>query len=171
MGSYFVEEPLELLFSNEIFSGISERINAPYILVSNLNDAFRIAFDQNPPAGFKIWKDVVENHRKEMRNDSKFSEADEFVSKLLEEHHDKHKKNTLTYRKMKIKKTNTAYDDFIFSDAREDAIFALGTVSISRYLGEKSELMDWIFEIYKKGGWVCGMKNKKLAVFNPDVLK
>lgn len=171
MGNYFVEEPLELLFSNGIFSGISEKINAPYILVSDLTDAFKMAFDQNPPAGFKVWADVIENHRKEMRNKNKFSEADEFVSNFLEKNHDKHKKNTLSYRKMKIKKTNTAYDDFIFSDAREDAIFSLSTVSISRYLGEKNELMEWVFEIYKKGGWVCGMTNKKLAVFNPDVLK
>jgi hypothetical protein len=74
------------------------------------------------------------------------------------------------YRKKKLGRTNTRHDDFVFSDARQDAIEVLSTVAIARRIGVDDPLPERIFAAYRAGGWPCGTSGTDLFVFNPRVL-
>ncbi|EPE2232169.1 hypothetical protein ACSG4H_004177 [Cronobacter turicensis] len=81
------------------------------------------AFEQNLPSGYKIWQDVLSEYEQKLRANSLFSSAQDFVSAELENRQKQNSSLLLEYRKKKIKKTNSEYDDFLFSEARQDAFF------------------------------------------------
>lgn len=160
MNLKYIIEPIEFLFGSEIFKGLTESAGKGFILIEKITDAYKYAFEQQLPPGYKVWTDVVENYRSTLRSNVKFDEAYEFINHELISLQEKNKESLLEYRKKKVKKINTAYDDFKFPEAMQDAFFVLSTVAIRRYLdnSKKENDLEVIFSIYKAGGWPCGMK-------------
>ena len=78
----------------------------------------------------------------------------------------------MEYRKRKIKKTNSEYDDFLFSEARQDAFSVLALVCINRYLDNaiKDDFLERVYGLYKIGGWGCGMKKEQFLLFDPKAI-
>ncbi len=79
----------------------------------------------------------------------------------------------LEYRKKKLRKTNTPLDDFLFSDAKDDAYFVLSTIAINRFLDGYLDgpFLEDLFTIYQDGGWPCGMRSEQIVVFDPALVK
>jgi hypothetical protein len=169
MDQTYIIEPVEFAFTNRLFKGGLEDINQKVLVINNVEDAFKYAFKQNLPSGYKVWNDLIEQSRNFLRRNKKFEEADEFVTNKLETLQTKNASSLIEFRKKKIKKTNTAYDDFVFSEAKEDALFVLSTVAINRYLNNfiKDPFLEDIFAIYKAGAWPCGMKENAFLIFDP----
>ncbi|QNQ18518.1 hypothetical protein HF650_01320 [Kosakonia sp. SMBL-WEM22] len=173
MNTSYVFESLGFIFTNSFFKGLSAKDVKSYVITDSLSDAYEFAFEQNLSSPYKVWKDAIENNRKDLRVHDKFDDAEEVVNEYLANLQIKHAGILLEYRKRKVKKLNTDYDDFLFSDAREDAFFVLSAVAINRFLDNPllNSLLEEIFDCYKKGGWPCGLKGHDLIVFDPSALK
>lgn len=171
MNKSYVVEPIEFCFNDDIFNGIYGGIESKNI-IDDLELAYKYAFDQNIPSGYKVWSDFIEEQRALLRLNDKFQEAYHFVREYAEGEQAKNSSKWIDYRKKKIKKNNTRKDDFIFSEAREDAFSVLNTVAINRYLDNfiKDEILEDIFLFYKCGGWPCGLRKNNILVFDPKVL-
>ncbi|NXZ86499.1 hypothetical protein HZI30_06055 [Serratia fonticola] len=172
MEQRYIIEPIEFAFTNDLFKGLSEAISQKVIIINNFDDAYKYAFEQNLPSGYKVWNDTIEQCRKSLRKNKKFQEAYDFVTGNLESLQVKNASSLIEFRKKKIKKTNTAHDNFIFSEAKEDAFFVLSTVAINRYLDNfiKDAFLEDIYALYKAGAWPCGMKGSVILVFDPASL-
>lgn len=172
MDQKYIIEPIEYAFTNDLFKGLSKTIGQKIIVINNVDDAYKYAFEQNFPSGYKVWNDVIEQCRKSLRESKRFQEAFDFVNSNLKRLQIKNASSLIEFRKKKIKKTNTAHDDFIFSEAKEDAFFVLSTVAINRYLDDfmKDAFLEDIYALYKAGAWPCGMKGSVILVFDPASL-
>lgn len=168
-----IGEPLEFIFSGKLFIGLSGNVNNKDIVITSEEDAFSFAFQQDVPAGYSVWIDHLENKRKELRRHSDFNAVEEFVTQELVKLQTNHSALQLEYRKKKVKKTNTPLDDFMFSEARENAFFVLSVVAINRGLSSSSpdDFIEKLFDYYKLGGWPCGKKDQSIIVFDPASLK
>jgi hypothetical protein len=166
-------EPVEFIFNPVFLSGFERLVIENTVVIDNLDMALRYAFDQEIDPEAKIWSDLISDIRSKLRFDSNFQEANETVERRVIDLQNQHSFEMKNYRMKKIKKINTQYDDFLFSDAREDAFSVLSTVAIGRCLGGGvyDSLLERIFSVYKEGGWPCGMSGNDLLVFNPRVLK
>ncbi|ELY3544832.1 hypothetical protein SMX40_003425 [Cronobacter turicensis] len=169
MNNEYVIEPLDFLFSDQLFKGVDQKNSSEFLLITRKEDAFIFAFEQNLPSGYKIWQDVLSKYEQKLRANSLFSSAQDFVSAELENRQKQNSSLLLEYRKKKIKKTNSEYDDFLFSEARQDAFFVLSLVCINRYLDNeiKDDFFERVYGLYKTGGWVCGMKKEQFLLFDP----
>ncbi|WP_234013925.1 hypothetical protein [Cronobacter dublinensis] len=169
MNNKYVLEPLYFLFSDQLFKGVDKKTTSGFLLVNCKEDAFIFAFEQNLPPSYKIWQDVVSIYEQKLRLNGSFAVAQAFVSNELEQRQKQNSSLVLEYRKKKIKKTNSEYDDFIFSEARQDAFAILSLVCINRYLDSpvKDGFFEKVYDLYKIGGWVCGMKKDQFLLFNP----
>ncbi|ELY6372377.1 hypothetical protein SNQ58_004263, partial [Cronobacter sakazakii] len=134
MNNEYVIEPLDFLFSDQLFKGVDQKNLGNFLLITRKEDAFMFAFEQNLPSGYKIWQDVLSEYEQKLRANTLFSSAQDFVSAELEKRQKQNGSLLLEYRKKKIKKTNSEYDDFLFSEARQDAFSVLSLVCINRYL-------------------------------------
>ncbi|OCQ54677.1 hypothetical protein Ppb6_00041 [Photorhabdus australis subsp. thailandensis] len=168
----FITEPMSFLFSDNLLSG---GVKAPYdiILLENKDKSLRLSLSQDLPDGYLVWQDLIENSVGEFSLEDNYSEAEDYLEDIDEEYSDLQEEKTLIYRKSKIKKTNTEYDDFYF-EILDEVYYQLKMLSIQRYiLGyQKKSLLENMFEIYKEGLYPCGMtKDKKIVAFNPMILK
>lgn len=172
MDKNYIIEPIEFLFTNVLFKGLSEAISQKVIVINNVDDAYKYAFEQNLPLGYKVWSATIEQCRNYLRKNNKFQEAHDFVNGNLESLQVKNASLLINFRKKKINKTNTTHDDFIFSEAKEDAFFVLSTVAINRYLDNfiKDPFLEDIYALYKAGTWPCGMKGNIILIFDPACL-
>ncbi|EOL8980070.1 hypothetical protein ACM92K_003336 [Cronobacter turicensis] len=172
MNNEYILEPLDFLFSEQLFKGVDEQNLSDFLLVKSREDAFMYAFEQNLPSGYKIWQDVLSEYEQKLRANSLFSRAQDFVSAELENRQKQNSSLLLEYRRRKIKKTNSEYDDFLFSEARQDAFSVLSLVCINRYLDNeiKDDFFERVYGLYKLGGWVCGVKEEQLLLFNPNLI-
>jgi len=172
MKNSYIFEPIDFLFSGSLFKGFSVEAAQDVLLLDTLPEAYRFAFEQDLPSPYTVWNDIIENFRSQLRSDGKFDDAEKVINKYLGEQQALYAGQLIEYRKKRIRKNNTQYDDFLFSDAREDAYFVLSTVTINRLLGDcfRNGLLEKIFACYKRGGWPCGVKGQQLIVFNPSVL-
>ena len=78
------------------------------------------------------------------------------------------------FRKNSLQKRPISAESFAFSDARDDAHHSLTLISVGRFLFGKENLptLERIFELYRLGGWPCGVKadRRTIVVFDPSVL-
>ncbi|MCC8466697.1 hypothetical protein [Photorhabdus bodei] len=168
----FITEPMSFLFSDNLLSG---GVKAPsdIILLEDKDKSLRLSLSQDLPDGYLVWQDLIENSVGEFSLKDNYSEAEDYLEDIDEEYSDLQEEKTLIYRKSKIKKTNTEYDDFYF-EILDEVYYQLKMLSIQRYiLGEQKEsILEKIFEIYKEGLYPCGMtKDEKIVAFNPMILK
>ncbi|ELY4035194.1 hypothetical protein [Cronobacter sakazakii] len=172
MNNEYVIEPLDFLFSDQLFKGVDQKNPGNFLLITRKEDAFMFAFEQNLPSGYKIWQDVLSEYEQKLRANTLFSSAQDFVSAELEKRQKQNGSLLLEYRKKKIKKTNSEYDDFLFSEARQDAFSVLSLVCINRYLDNeiKDDFFERVYGLYKIGGWVCGMKKEQFLLFDPKAI-
>ncbi|EJO9495228.1 hypothetical protein NT688_004343, partial [Cronobacter sakazakii] len=154
MNNEYVIEPLDFLFSDQLFKGVDQKNLGNFLLITRKEDAFMFAFEQNLPSGYKIWQDVLSEYEQKLRANTLFSSAQDFVSAELEKRQKQNGSLLLEYRKKKIKKTNSEYDDFLFSEARQDAFSVLSLVCINRYLDNeiKDDFFERVYGLYKIGG-------------------
>ncbi|OTA15309.1 hypothetical protein Xbed_03599 [Xenorhabdus beddingii] len=168
----FITEPMSFLLSNALLSG-GGNLPSGIILLEDKDKSLTLSLSQNLPDGYLVWQDLIENSVGEFSLEDKYSDAEEYLEGIDEEFGDLQEEKTLVYRKSKIKKINTEYDDFYF-DILDDVYYQLKMLSLQRYiLGyQKASLLEKMFEIYKEGFYPCGMtKDKKIVAFNPMVLK
>lgn len=168
----FITEPMSFLFSDNLLSG-GEKVPSDIILLEDKDKSLRLSLSQDLPDGYLVWQDLIENSVGEFSLEDNYSEAEDYLEDIDEEYSDLQEEKTLTYRKSKIKKTNTEYNDFYF-EILDEVYYQLKMLSIQRYiLGyQKKSLLEKIFEIYKGGLYPCGMtKDKKIVAFNPMILK
>ncbi|MCU1799157.1 hypothetical protein CUU45_18025 [Pectobacterium polaris] len=172
MNEKIIIEPIEFAFTKEFLKGLSDIAISNTIIIKNIDDAIEFAFEQNLPSDYKIWNDILDKYRKKLREHADFQKAFDFTEKNLEDFQNQNSSFFLDYRKKKIKKINSSHDDFIFSEAREDAYVVLSTIAINRYLNNfiNDGVLEKIFSIYKSGGWPCGMKGDAILVFDPATL-
>jgi hypothetical protein len=131
--------------------------------------ARELAFGQAVPPDYRIWLDIIENVRAILREHPGFDAAHVLVGEYLDAAQRSHAADRAAYRRKRIRKENTPFEDFLFSDARDDACFALSIIAIYRALGgdARASLLDDIYAIYQDGGWPCGMKGNRIVVFDP----
>ncbi|WP_235167045.1 hypothetical protein [Serratia fonticola] len=67
MDQRYIIEPIEFAFTNDLFKGLSEAISQKVIVINNVDDAYKYAFEQNLPSGYKVWNDTIEQCRKSLR--------------------------------------------------------------------------------------------------------
>ncbi|WP_373963006.1 hypothetical protein [Kosakonia sacchari] len=167
-----VMEPVEFIFTDKFFKELNGDFEFDTIIIREIDKAFESAFDQELPKGYVVWLDIIEKYRRKLRGNADFDKAYEAVSNYLETLQVNHSSDLLDYRKKKIKKSIINMIILFFSEARENAYFVLGTVAINRYLDDFIQdcFLENLFEIYKSGGWPCGMKGKSIIVFDPAFL-
>ncbi|MGJ0639004.1 hypothetical protein [Xenorhabdus bovienii] len=168
----FITEPMRLLFLDDLLSGRGS-LSQDVILLEDKDKSTQLSLSQNLPDEYLVWQDLIENSVGEFSLKDNYSEAEDYLEDIDEEYGDLQEEKILTYRKAKIKKTNTEYDDFYF-EVLDEIYYQLKMLSIQRYiLGyQKESILEKMLEIYKKGLYPCGMtKDKKIVVFNPLVLK
>ncbi|EET6073235.1 hypothetical protein FE620_003407, partial [Escherichia coli] len=110
MNETYVIEPLEFIFTDSFFRGLHTNTGLKCIVIKDINDAWKYAFEQNLSSGFKVWNDIIELERSRLRSNDEFQEAYKFVSDYLKTLQVNHSSNFLEYRKKKIKKTNNKLD-------------------------------------------------------------
>ena len=104
MEQRYIIAPIEFAFTNDLFKGLSEAISQKVIIINNFDDAYKYAFEQNLPSGYKVWNDTIEQCRKSLRKNKKFQEAYDFVTGNLESLQVKNASSLIEFRKKKIKK-------------------------------------------------------------------
>ncbi|MBS9439968.1 hypothetical protein EAE91_23330 [Photorhabdus noenieputensis] len=169
----FVIEPMAFLLSEKLFSGVLSNQSSRYLEIHDPELALTLSFEQLLPDGYLVWLDLIENSISKFRLRSEFNEANEYLNDISKEFSVHYDKISIAYRKKKIKKENSDYDDFYF-EVLDEVYSQLNMLSIQRYiLGEQKEsILEKIFEIYKEGLYPCGMtKDKKIVAFNPMILK
>ncbi|GKX55775.1 hypothetical protein SOASR030_18870 [Leminorella grimontii] len=172
MDKIYTTEPIEFAFTENFFGGIPGSVDKHYVIINDINEAYKFAFEQNLPRGYKVWQDIIEQIRSSLRKNNKFQEADDSINALLAQLQSQNASSLIDYRKKKVKKINSKYDDFLFSEARNDAYFVLSTVAINRYLDNyiTGSLLENVFKAYQLGGWPCGIKDESIVFFNPSSL-
>ncbi|AOM41328.1 hypothetical protein [Xenorhabdus hominickii] len=169
----FVIEPMNFLLSEKLLFGTPCAQLESYLEISDLELALTLAFEQILPNGYVVWSDIIDNSIGKFRLSNEYDDADEYLNDIEEVFSTHQSKISIYYRKKKVKKENSDYDDFYF-EVLDEIYYQLKMLSIQRYiLGEQKEsILEKIFEIYKEGLYPCGMsKDKKMAVFNPIILK
>ncbi|MDE9430678.1 hypothetical protein KKI99_20045, partial [Xenorhabdus bovienii] len=76
--------------------------------------SLKLSFSQDLPDGYLVWQDLIENNVGEFSLEDNYSEAEDYLEDIDEEYGDLQEEKILSYRKSKIKKINTEYDDFYF---------------------------------------------------------
>ncbi|MCG8708041.1 hypothetical protein JHU04_001242 [Brenneria sp. 4F2] len=172
MNDKMIIEPIEFIFTTGFFKGLSDIATNNEIIIKNTDDAFCFAFEQELPSDYKVWNDIHDEYRKKLRQHAAFQKAFNFANDSLKTLQQKNSSYFLDYRKKKVKKSNNKHDDFVFSEAREDAYSVLSTIAINRYLNSfiNDGVLEKIFSLYQCGGWPCGMKGDAILVFDPAVL-
>ncbi|WP_323869143.1 hypothetical protein [Xenorhabdus szentirmaii] len=164
---------MSFLLSEKLLLGTNSSLPDCYLKIDNIELALTLAFEQLLPDGYMVWSDIIDNSIGEFRLSHEYDDADKYLNGIEEIFSVHQSKISISYRKKKIKKENSDYDDFYF-EVLDEIYYQLNMLSIQRYiLGEKKEsILEKIFEVYKEGLYPCGMtKDKKIVVFNPMVLK
>ncbi|CDG22278.1 protein of unknown function [Xenorhabdus poinarii G6] len=134
----FVTEPMRFLFLDDLLSGKGQ-LSSDVILLEDKDKSLKLSFSQDLPDGYLVWQDLIENNVGEFSLENNYSEAEDYLEDIDEEYGDLQEEKILSYRKSKIKKINTEYDDFYF-EILDDIYYQLKMLSIQRYiLGNKNE--------------------------------
>ena len=167
-------EPINFIYSDDFFKGFEHLTLENVKVIKSLSDAMELAFEQLLPKNSIVWSDFIDEIRLQLRNNSQFKEAQQIVDDYALLQQSENKKEYVEYRKKILKKENTKYDDFVYSEAKEHASHVLITLAIQRYLNETpcNSILEDLFTIIKQGGWPCGIsRNNTIYVFNPKNLK
>lgn len=157
MNETYVIEPLEFIFTDSFFRGLHTNTGLKCIVIKDINDAWKYAFEQNLSSGFKVWNDIIELERSRLRSNDEFQEAYKFVSDYLKTLQVNHSSNFLEYRK-KNKKQIINLMTLFFPMLEMILFFVLSTIAINRYLNNyiKDSFLEDVFKLYKLGGGRVG---------------
>ena len=170
----FIIEPMLFLQSDRIFldSGTFE-IKFSFEVINDLELAEKLSIDQVLPKGYLVWQDAIDNSISKFRLSEKYSDAENFIAESEEIFSIYQKQKSLEYRKSKIKKNNTRYDDFFMSVIGE-SYYHMKMLSIRRFIigYDESDLLEKMYAIYTCGLYPCGLKKDgAIIAFNPESLK
>lgn len=138
----YVLEPIDFIFSKELLSAERQSEDADY---SSVIDRF---FSQEEDSiSERVSQAVADLHFQE-----KYNEAEQFVENLLLAKDDILEMKYLQYRKKKLKKETSSFDEFFFS-VFDEIYSQLQYVAINRYINGVNEnsFFEKLFEIYKAG--------------------
>lgn len=157
------EEPIELIFSEKLLFG-SELEN----ILLDVNEVVKQFFENDE---FSIIN-LVEEEISKFIFHPEYKLYKEMIDDLLMENHDKLDKKYLIYRKAKIRKENTKYDDFFFS-VFDEVYDNLRVIALHRaiYGIDKNSNLEKMFLIYKQGNLPYKFENSEFHIFNPAILK
>ena len=166
----FIFQPVRFILSEDFLSGCDgEKVPDFVEIIKEKKSALEISISQNLPQGFKVWQDSIDNAVSEFRMEKGFHEGEVFLESADSDFESYQKKISLSYRKAKIKKNNTEYDDFYFNVLGE-SYYQLKMVSLQRYVKGYIEdsFLERLFFCYSAGLYPCGIKNnKKISAYNP----
>lgn len=170
----FILEPILFLQSGRIFLVRGDfEINFPFELITDLELEKELSLDQKLPKGYLVWQDAIDNSVSKFRLSDKYSEAENFIAESEGVFSVYQNKKSLEYRKSKIKKYNTKYDDF-FMSAIGESYYHMRMLSIRRFIigYDESDLLEKMYVIYTSGLYPCGLKKDgAIIAFNPESLK
>jgi hypothetical protein len=169
----FILEPMIFLLSEKLLFGTHSSQTGFYVEINDPELALTLAFEQLLPKRYVVWSDIIDNSIGKFRVRDEYDDADEYLNEIDEMFSVHQSRISISYRKKKIKKENSDYDDFYF-EILDEVYYQLKMLSIQRYIlgDQKESILEKMFKIYKEGLYPCGMtKDKKIVAFNPVVLK
>lgn len=159
------KEPIDFIFSENLLSGNSTSKNISKDDVDDIIDEF---FSD------EVWSinHLIKNEVSKFRFHSDYDKSEIEINSLLKIFNEKLEKKYVVYRKSKIKKENSAFDDFFFS-VFDEIYNHLRIIAIHRaiYGIEKNSFLEKVFAIYKDGLLPYKFKSDVFYTFNPIVLK
>lgn len=171
MNTDFVLEPVRFFGSEQLFSGAKPELLPPgTTIIRVLADAMSLENDQDPPPGYRIWHDVVEQTLAEFWSTPEAREGRALVDVAADEQWNSMADFERELRKKKIRKTITAKEEFWLTVAY-DTLEMLKGIAVGRYVRDGVPLLEDIFSVYKAGFYPCGVAHEmRLAVFDPATL-
>ncbi|WP_026871490.1 hypothetical protein [Inquilinus limosus] len=170
----FYLEPIRFLYDPGLFSGIGTRMPPNAEVVTSLETANSLAFSQHVPDDFVIWTDFCDDIARRLRADPAFDQAQAIVGTEALNLQKAHLPRFKEFRWKLVRKTASDLDKFRFSDASDDAHHMLSLISVGRLIFglENLDILERIYEIYRRGGWPCGIRKdgRTMMVFDPSVL-
>lgn len=164
------DEPLLFLASDKLFAVdcALDQLQGVQI-ISDYKLAQQLCQDQHVPSGFKVWQDYLSQQVVPFRVSAEYDNADAALAETLAAVSVFQRQLSLSYRKKRIKKLNTALDDFIDSEIGE-AYELLRLSSVYRYIYgiQEDSFFERVFEVFKTGLYPCGITDQQVIVaFNP----
>ncbi|MBD2806958.1 hypothetical protein ID855_20265, partial [Xenorhabdus sp. ZM] len=111
----FVIEPIKFLLSETLLSGINGYQSHRYLDVDDPELALTLAFQQLLPDGYLILSDIIENSIGKFILREERHEAEEFLDDVTSDFSEYQSEISISYRKKKIRKENSDYEDFYSS--------------------------------------------------------
>ncbi|MGC7560091.1 hypothetical protein [Pasteurella sp. PK-2025] len=156
------KEPIELIFSEKLLSGNN---TSKKTSKNNIIDDFFSG---------ETWSisHLIDNEVSKFRFHSDYDKSEIKIDNLLNTFNEKLEKKYFMYRKSKIKKENSAFDDFFFS-IFDEVYNHLRIIAIHRaiYGINENSLLEKVFSIYKDGLLPYKFKSDIFYTFNPIILK
>ncbi|WP_062563862.1 hypothetical protein [Paracoccus aminovorans] len=171
MNTDFVLEPVRFFGRKQLFSGAKpELLPAGSAIIRDLAEAMTLENDQDPPPGYRIWHDVVEQTLAEFWSTPEAREGRNLVDAAADEQWNAMEDFERELRKKRIRKTITAKEEFWLTVAY-DSLEILKGIAVGRYVCGGVPLLEGIFSVYKAGFYPCGVAHEmRLAVFDPTTL-
>ncbi len=170
----FILEPVRFALSkNLIAGGDATTLDSSVELIEDYKLALRLSSEQNLPNKYHVWQDAIDNAVGEFRLNKSYPNAEDFISEVDEQFSIHQSALSLNYRKLKLKKINSSYDDF-YMKVIGDFYYQLRAVTLQRYIlgGRKESFLEKIFRVYSSGFYPCGLKKDGgVIAFNPILLK
>lgn len=170
----FILEPIRFALSEKLMiGGDATRLDSSVELIEDYKLAVRLSSEQNLPNKYHVWQDAIDNAVGEFRLNKSYPDAEDFISEVDEQFSIHQSALSLNYRRLKLKKINSSYDDF-YMKVIGGIYYQLRAVTLQRYiLREREEsFLEKNFRVYLSGFYPCGLKKDGCMVaFNPVLLK
>ena len=159
-----INEPIELIFSEILLSGNSTK--------DKLELDVKLVIDEFFEQGYGSISELLTEEVSTFRFDDNYEVCDEIVDKLLFEKNDLLKEKYIKYRKVKLKKENSKFDDFFFS-VFDEVYNNLRIIAIYRAMKGINEAspLEKLFSLYKDGLFPYRFIKGEFSVYNPICLK
>ncbi|MDQ7774554.1 MAG: hypothetical protein Q4615_00970 [Paracoccus aminovorans] len=117
-------------------------------IIRDLAEAMTLENDQDPPPGYRIWHDVVEQTLAEFWSTPEAREGRNLVDAAADEQWNAMEDFERELRKKRICKTITAKEEFWLTVAY-DSLEILKGIAVGRYVCGGVPLLEGIFSVYK----------------------
>lgn len=173
MTAEFFLEPIRFFNNAGLLGGKnSEILPRDVELITDLDLAMTLENSQDPPKGYKIWRDEISGaiapfYISQIGREGRFiidREADQAWLNLGN--------FEIELKKKKIRKTITVSEEFWLTTAY-DILETLKYIALGRYINGQDgvKLLENIFLIYRSGFYPCGIKlDNKLTAFDVRTL-
>ncbi|WP_199261274.1 hypothetical protein [Paracoccus binzhouensis] len=171
MDTDHVLEPVRFLADAHMLSGSRpELLPQGSVVIRDLAEAMLLENEQDPPPGYRIWRDSLEQRLAEFWSSPAGREGRAIIDAAAEAQWNAMGDFERDLRKKKIRKTITPAEEFWLTVAY-DSLETLKGVALARYVKGGDPLLEKVFAVYRAGFYPCGItQGMDLAAFDPTVL-